>query len=100
MNDNRCVCCGEIIPEGCRFCPKCVNAEEKPSAIATHEIHCLKDVANILRAWSQFAARATVRLYTPAYKEFVRQFPSATERMAKVIEEALHEGEQMSFLDT
>lgn len=27
MNENRCVCCGDIIPEGRMVCPKCYEKE-------------------------------------------------------------------------
>lgn len=27
---DRCVCCGEIIPEGTQVCPKCLGASKKP----------------------------------------------------------------------
>lgn len=27
--ENRCICCGEIIPEGRQVCPKCENAKPK-----------------------------------------------------------------------
>ena len=27
MNNNRCVICGEIIPEGLQVCPKCEKAD-------------------------------------------------------------------------
>lgn len=26
MSDNRCVCCGEVIPEGVQVCPICKDA--------------------------------------------------------------------------
>lgn len=29
MNENRCVCCGEIIPEGRMVCPKCQGQFDK-----------------------------------------------------------------------
>ena len=29
LDDNRCVCCGEIIPEGRQVCPRCEIREEK-----------------------------------------------------------------------
>ena len=29
MTDNRCVCCGEIIPEGRMVCPICEKAVEE-----------------------------------------------------------------------
>ena len=30
MNEERCVCCGAVIPEGCQYCPVCAKkAEEK-----------------------------------------------------------------------
>jgi hypothetical protein len=28
-NDNRCVCCGEIIPEGMIACPNCLGGSKK-----------------------------------------------------------------------
>ena len=28
MNENRCVCCGEIIPEGRMVCPLCIAKEK------------------------------------------------------------------------
>lgn len=31
MNENRCVICGEIIPEGRQVCPKCGNTAKKTS---------------------------------------------------------------------
>lgn len=32
MNEERCVCCGEIIPEGRQVCPNCENkAKENDS---------------------------------------------------------------------
>ena len=27
--DNRCVCCGEMIPEGIQVCPKCEDKTDK-----------------------------------------------------------------------
>lgn len=34
MNNNRCVCCGEIIPEGWQVCPACkMKAEKKPKPV-------------------------------------------------------------------
>ena len=30
MSEERCVCCGEIVPEGRQYCPRCgAKAEEK-----------------------------------------------------------------------
>ena len=29
MNDNRCVCCGDVIPEGRQYCPNCYAEGEK-----------------------------------------------------------------------
>lgn len=29
MNENRCVCCGAIIPEGLQVCPICEQKEQK-----------------------------------------------------------------------
>lgn len=29
MNENRCVICGEIIPEGLQICPKCEKESEQ-----------------------------------------------------------------------
>lgn len=29
MNNNRCVCCGKIIPEGRQVCPDCVEKISK-----------------------------------------------------------------------
>lgn len=29
MNDNRCVCCGEVIPEGRQICIVCERKESK-----------------------------------------------------------------------
>lgn len=46
MADNRCVCCGEIIPEGMIACPNCLvvskkKTEMKPCPIAFECKHCL-----------------------------------------------------------
>ena len=30
-NDNRCICCGEIIPEGMMVCPNCLVVSKKPN---------------------------------------------------------------------
>jgi NMD protein affecting ribosome stability and mRNA decay len=32
MADNRCVCCGDIIPEGMMACPDCLGATKKMRA--------------------------------------------------------------------
>ena len=31
MSDNRCVCCGEIIPEGMIACPNCLVVSKNPN---------------------------------------------------------------------
>jgi hypothetical protein len=49
MAVDRCVICGEIVPEGMQVCPACM----KKSGASEKEIKAakrLKDVANILRA--------------------------------------------------
>lgn len=28
IDENRCVCCGEVIPEGSMVCPMCLEREE------------------------------------------------------------------------
>lgn len=35
MAENRCICCGEIIPEGMMVCPKC-QVSVKPKTNADH----------------------------------------------------------------
>lgn len=33
MNDNRCVCCGDIIPEGMMACPNCLVVSKKTKKV-------------------------------------------------------------------
>ena len=44
MNENRCVCCGEVIPEGTMVCWKCekeANKEDKNDEDKITVEHCL-----------------------------------------------------------
>lgn len=42
MADNRCVCCGEIIPEGSQVCYSCANKELKMKIRSTNDaVLCL-----------------------------------------------------------
>ena len=38
--ENRCVCCGEIIPEGRWTCPKCVERSEERRRKMTYKYPC------------------------------------------------------------
>ena len=38
--EDRCVCCGEIIPEGRQVCPKCERGEEEMSGRIDHTKSC------------------------------------------------------------
>lgn len=39
MNDNRCVCCGEIIPEGLQVCMNCQKRAEERGLPNDHRVH-------------------------------------------------------------
>lgn len=32
MQENRCICCGAVIPEGMQVCPECREEQEKKNA--------------------------------------------------------------------
>lgn len=40
MSENRCVCCGEIIPEGMQVCFNCVNASQKTERCWLYDYNC------------------------------------------------------------
>lgn len=40
MSDNRCVCCGEIIPEGMQVCVHCVSKFSKKDRCWLYKYNC------------------------------------------------------------
>lgn len=100
MSEDRCVCCGEIIPDGRMVCPVCAGDVESGEPFQMPAVNRLEDVSGILKAWSRyFRLSHKHRMYDPAFTKLNKLFPSIAERMSNVIDSAITEGEQISMSD-
>ena len=101
MSDDICVCCGRIIPEGRMVCPVCEKEVNAKETFEEPQFSNLSDVSRTLHRWHDyFTEKKKIRLYDPGYEKLARIFPSVIGKMADTIDQALREGDQMSFLDS
>lgn len=52
MSENRCVSCGEIIPEGMQVCQNCLV--NKPPHYKTHKMECINEMMTVFGAEAVF----------------------------------------------
>ena len=94
MSEDRCVCCGEIIPEGRMVCPVCTGNIESGEPLQMPTVNRLEDVSSILKVWSRYFRQSHKnRMYDPAFIKLNKLFPLITDRMANVIDSAITDGE-------
>ena len=100
MSEERCVCCGRIIPEGIMVCPVCEEDVNAGGPFEVPKMERLNDVSCTLKRWhAYFMDKKRFKTQDPAYDKLAIIFPSVIKRMAEIIDQALSEGDQMSFLD-
>ena len=51
MDQNRCVCCGEAIPEGMQVCPKCMKEYGEFEKLANRRQRRQETAARIMEDW-------------------------------------------------
>ena len=59
----------------------------------------LRDVSSLLKAWSRDVSVQCNETDNPPTKKFCSIFRYAASKMARIIDEALNEGEQQSFFE-
>lgn len=100
MSEDRCVCCGKIIPEGRMVCPVCEMDVENGEPYPMPSLNRLEEVSIILKSWSKYFRRSHKnKEYDPAFTKLNKLFPSITGKMAEVIDSALLDGEQITMDD-
>ncbi len=100
MSEERCVCCGRIIPEGIMVCPVCEEDVKAGGPYELPKMERLNDVSSTLKRWYAYLTdKKKMKAHDPAYEKLAIIFTSAIKRMAEVIDQALSDGDQMSFLD-
>ena len=84
MNNNRCVACGTVIPEGRKVCPICEKGKDMNAKIKQY----VKERDEMLKKCDVAELRAFVNSHKEYYStEYLRNFNSASD---EVLEITLH----------
>ena len=51
MSENRCICCGEPIPEGTQVCPQCMKEYDKYDKPVSKELRNAQRFEEIMMDW-------------------------------------------------